>query len=58
MFFGKPIPVTEVEKYADDKSGYQALADDVMRRIAGLKAIATGDKRPVEDDVSAVTGKE
>ncbi|MCP4569953.1 MAG: 1-acyl-sn-glycerol-3-phosphate acyltransferase [FCB group bacterium] len=58
VFFGPPISAEEIDKYEDDKSGYQALAEEVMRHIAGLKAIATGDKKTVKDEVSTIRGKE
>ena len=40
IYYGRPIPVEQVEQYSDDKEGYQALAELVMEKIAGLKAAA------------------
>lgn len=58
VFFGPPISVEEVAKYEDDKTGYQALAEEVMRHIARLKEKALGEKKPLENEVSAISGKE
>ncbi len=37
IIIGQPIPVAEVDKYLENKAGYQALSELIMERIGELK---------------------
>jgi len=40
VWYGPPIPVEVVTSFANDRDGYQALAEEVMRHIGRLKEVA------------------
>lgn len=37
VLYGKPLDKSTISRYDDSKSGYRELADEIMRRIKGLR---------------------